>query len=124
MNKIPDALNAQVLEFMKSKGQDMVQHFQKMQQDLEKKEIIGVAGVVDSDEIFVKVVFNGLQECKKCTIGKGAYDEGISVVTDLVVAAINNAMEKLKGVMQTEVMDVYKKSNLPLGEPEEGEGKE
>lgn len=111
------------MDFMKSKGQDMVQHFQKMQQDLEKKEIVGIGGVEDEDEIFVKVVLNGLQECKreKCVIGKGAYDEGPAVISDLMAAAFNNAMEKLKGVMQSEVMDVYKKSNLPMGEPEDKE---
>lgn len=112
-----------VLEFMQSKGQDMVQHFQKMQQELEKKEIVGIGGVEDSDAIFVKVVLNGLQECRreKCVIGKGAFEEGPEVVVDLMAAAFNSAMEKLKVLMQSEVMDVYKKSNLPMGEDKENE---
>lgn len=114
-----------VIDFMKSKGQDMVKHFQDMHQQLEKKEMTGVGGVEDADEIFVKVVLNGLQECKreKCVIGKGAYEEGPEVIVDLMAAAFNNAMEKLKAVMQTEVMDVYKKSNLPLT-GDEGKGGE
>jgi DNA-binding protein YbaB len=106
--------NNQVLEFLKEKGQEMVQHFQKMQEELARKEVIGLGGVEDSDEIFVKVVINGLQECTKVTIGKGAAEEGIAVLADLTRAAINNAMEKVKSTMQGEVMKVYEKSGLPV----------
>lgn len=114
-------INNQVMEFMKNKGQGMVEHFQKMQQELEKKEVVGIGGVEDEDEYFVKVVLNGLQECKasKCKIGKGAFEGGQDVVVELMAAAINSAMEKLKGIMQNEVMEVYKKSDLSFEDKED-----
>lgn len=119
--KDPKELNSQVMEFMKSKGQGMVEHFQKMQQELEKKEVVGIGGVEDEDEYFVKVVVNGLQECKasKCKIGKGAFEAGPDVVLELTAAAFNSAMEKLKGIMQSEVMEVYKKSDLSFEDKED-----
>ncbi len=117
---VPGMMNTQVIDFLKDKGQEMVQHFQKMQEELAKREVTGLGGVEDSDEIFVKVIINGLQEAKKVIVGKGAIEEGAGVVGELTVAAINNAMEKIKTTMQGEVMKVYEKSGLPLNE----EGKE
>lgn len=119
--KMPGAMNNEMLDYLKNKGQDMVQHFQKMQADLEKTEIAGVGGVKDSDGIFVEVVLNGLQQVKKVNIGDGAMDEGKEVVADLLAAALNSAMEKLKGVMQQQVMGVYEKSGLPVGENKEAD---
>lgn len=113
-SNLPGMMNNQVLEFLKDKGQEMVEHFQKMQEELAKKEIYGIGGVEDSDEIFVKVFINGLQECTKVVIGKGAAEEGVAVLADLTRAAVNNAMEKVKSTMQGEVMKVYEKSGLPL----------
>jgi DNA-binding protein YbaB len=118
---IPGMMNNQVLEFLKDKGQEMVAHFQKMQEELARKEVIGIGGVEDSDEIFVKVVINGLQECTKVVIGKGASEEGTTVLADLTRAAINNAMEKVKTTMQGEVMKVYEKSGLPVTDNKEQE---
>jgi len=80
-----------------------------------------MSGVKDSDGIFVEVVLNGLQQVKKINIGDGAMDEGKQVVADLLTAALNSAMEKLKGVMQQQVMGVYEKSGLPVGKQDETE---
>lgn len=120
-SNLPGAMNSQMLEFLKDKGQEMVEHFQKMQEELARKEVIGLGGVEDSDEIFVKVVINGLQECTKVVIGKGAAEEGTVVLADLTRAAINNAMEKVKTTMQGEVMKVYEKSGLPLADKDNNE---
>ncbi len=121
-SNIPDMMNNQVLKFLKHKGQEMVEHFQKMQEELARKEVVGVGGVEDADEIFVKVVINGLQECPKVTIGKGAAEGGVHVLAELTRAAINNAMDKVKITMQGEVMKVYEKSGLPMtGEKEKEE---
>lgn len=111
---VPGALNAQMLDFLKGKGEEMVKHFQKMQQDLERKRIIGLGGVKDSDEIYVELIFNGLQDPVEVKIGNGAWDEGSQVVSDLMIAALKDAMGRLKGIMQQEVMGVYEKSGLPL----------
>ncbi|MFT3741212.1 MAG: YbaB/EbfC family nucleoid-associated protein [Gammaproteobacteria bacterium] len=113
-SNLPGAMNNQVIDFLKDKGQEMVQHFQKMQEDLSRREVHGVGGVEDADAIFVKVTINGLQECKKVVIGDGAMDEGKNVVEDLTLAAVNDAMEQIKSTMQGEVMKVYEKSGLPL----------
>ncbi len=116
----PGALNTQMLEFLKGKGEEMVKHFQKMQEDLQKKRIIGLGGVKDSDKIYVEVVFNGLQEPVDVIFGSGAWEEGPKVTSELTVAALKDAMEKLKGIMQQEVMGVYERSGLPLtGEADE-----
>jgi len=117
----PGALNAQMLEFLKGKGEEMVKHFQKMQEDLQRKRIIGLGGVKDSDEIYVEIIFNGLQEPIEAKIGQGAWDEGKQVVCELIIAALKDAMGRLKGVMQQEVMGVYEKSGLPLAGEEKDE---
>lgn len=113
-SNLPGAMNSQVIDFLKDKGQEMVEHFQKMQEDLARREVHGIGGVEDSDQIFVKVSINGLQECKKVVIGDGALDEGKKVVEELTLAAVNDAMDKIKSTMQGEVMKVYEKSGLPL----------
>ncbi len=118
-NNIPGALSKEVLEFFQHKGQDMVQHFQKMQTDLENKRVVGLGGVEDEDGIFVKTTLNGLQECINVTYGSSAFDD-TKVAADLTRAAFNDATTKLKAVMQQEVVSVYEKSGLPLT-GEEGE---
>lgn len=117
----PGALNAQMVDFLKGKGEEMVKHFQQMQDDLQRKRIIGLGGVKDSDEIYVEVVFNGLQEPVEVKIGQGAWDEGSQVVSELFISALKGAMDKLKGIMQQEVMGVYEKSGLPLSGQEDDE---
>lgn len=111
---MPGALSKEVLEFFQHKGQDMVQHFQKMQTDLENKRVVGLGGVKDEDGIFVEVTLNGLQECVNITYGKSALESGSKVAADLTRAAFNDATTKLKSVMQQEVVNVYEKSGLPL----------
>lgn len=112
-SNMPGALSKEVLDFFQSKGQDMVQHFQKMQTDLENKNVTGLGGVDDTDGYCVKVTLDGLQKCKNIVFGAGALEDP-KVLADLTRAAFNDATDKLKAIMQQEVVNVYEKSGLPL----------
>jgi DNA-binding protein YbaB len=118
-NNPPGALNAQVMEFLKNKGQDMVEHFQDMQETLKRKKFSGKAGVEDEDGFYVSVLMDGLSHIEKVNIGKGALESGEKVLSDLLISAFNDLMEKYKSGVQEEVMGVYQKSGLPLEEKKE-----
>lgn len=112
----PGTLNTEVMEFLKNKGQDMVEHFQKMQEDLKNKKFRGQAGVKDSDGYYVLLLMDGLSNMQKVEIGDGAMELKKDELGELIKSAFNDLMEKYKGGVQEEVIGVYQKSGLPLTE--------
>lgn len=104
------------VEGILSKAQEMQGQFQKMQEEFVNKEIIGTAGIDDADQIFVKVVINGMRMVKSLYIGQGALEQETKVKIDLIIAAMNNATEKLNDEMQKEVKKIYKAPGMPSGE--------
>jgi DNA-binding protein YbaB len=104
-----------------AKAQEMQEQFQKMQTNFAGKEIHGMAGVDDVDEVVVKVVLDGTRMVKKLFIGKGAKEQKTEVLIDLIVAAINSATEKLNGEMQNQVQSIYQSSGLPTDKPKSNE---
>lgn len=107
----------QMKNFLENKGKDMAQHFQKMQENLANTRITGVGGIEDDEQIFVKVTVNGLQQVEKVEVGNGAIENGVQVTGDLCKAAFNNALEKLKEVMQKEVLNAYQQAGMPIDSP-------
>jgi DNA-binding protein YbaB len=95
------------LEEILGKAKEMQDQFQKMQHDFSNKEIYGLAGIDDADQIFVKVMIDGARKVKTLTIGEGALEQSVSVLTDLIIGAVNNATEKLNGEMQQEMQKIY-----------------
>ena len=115
-------LDDQMKKFLETKGQDMAQQFQKMQENLANTEVVGLSGIENDDEqIYVKVTLNGLQQAKKVEIGNGAIENGSTVTGDLCKAAFNSALEKLKNVMQKEVMNAYQQVGMPMDRPKDNE---
>lgn len=102
------------------KAKEMQDQFQKMQHAFALKEIHGMAGIDDTDQVVVKVTLDGGRNVKKLVIGNGVWKEPHDVLIELVIAAINNATEKLNEEMQKEVQKIYAAPKLPSNsEPEE-----
>ncbi len=95
------------LEEILGKAKEMQDQFQKMQQEFTAKEIHGIAGIDDADQVFVKATIDGARKIKALTIGTGVPTENKNVLADLVMGAINNATEKLNLEMQTEMQKIY-----------------
>ncbi|MDF3055534.1 MAG: hypothetical protein K0Q74_1441 [Gammaproteobacteria bacterium] len=115
IDKKSPGIDNKVKEFLDTKSQDMAKEFQKMQDTLVNIEITGIGGIKDDDQIYVEVAFNGLQEVKRIVIGEGAMNSGPKVVADLAKAAFNTALDKLKTIMQKEIMTAYKNAGIPTG---------
>ena len=85
---------------------DMMKQAQKLQkQMLEIQEEIGAKTVEGSSGgEMVKVIMNGRQEILDVKIDPEVVDpEDIELLEDLIVAAVNNAMEKAKSMMEEEM---------------------
>ncbi len=85
---------------------DMMKQAQKLQkQMLEIQEEVGGKTVEGSSGgEMVKVTINGRQEILDVKIDPEVVDpEDIELLEDLIVAAVNNAMEKAKGMMEEEM---------------------
>jgi DNA-binding protein YbaB len=95
------------IEEILSKAKEMQGQFQKMQENFREKEIQGMAGIDDADQILVTATVDGMRMVKALHIGKGALEQDTQVLTDLIIGAINNATEKLNGEMQKEVKKIY-----------------
>ena len=85
---------------------DMMKQAQKLQkQMLEIQEEVGEKTVEGSSGgEMVKVTINGRQEILDVKIDPEVVDpEDIELLEDLIVAAVNNAMEKAKSMMEEEM---------------------
>ena len=83
----------------------------EMQQQLETLEMTGVAGGG-----LVQVTLNGKSELKKIKIDKSVLDpEEAEVVEDLIVAAFNDAKQKVSAHAEAEMHKLTGGLNLPAG---------
>ena len=76
---------------MLSKAKKMQEKMKEVQKTLEKIEVEGTAG---GD--LVKVVLRGDHEMKSISVNENAKNEKDEIINDLIVAAHNDAREKLK----------------------------
>jgi len=103
-------------ELMK-KAQEMQKKMQWIQHELTSTEINGEAGGG-----LVTVILNGKHEAKKVIITDEAWKEGKQIVSDLIVAAINAAVQKVEKVAQEKMVKLTKDLGLPTGTGTDTEG--
>ena len=90
-------------------AKEMQDQMMKTQQELEAMEVEGTAG---GD--LVKVILKGDYEMKSISVNENAKNEKDEIINDLIVAAHNDAREKLKKKTSEELLKVTGASNLPF----------
>ena len=85
----------------------------KMKESQEKIKTIKAEGVSGSNSI--KVTLNGDGEMTSIEISKDIMNEDKAVIEDLIIAAHNNAKEKLKSKTSEEISKVTGGIELPPG---------
>ena len=76
---------------MLSKAKKMQDQMKEVQENIKKIEVEGIAG-----GNLVKVILKGDYEMKSITISSDAKNEKSEIINDLIIAAHNDAKEKLK----------------------------
>ena len=94
---------------MLSKAKAMQEKMREAQDQIKKIEVQGEAG-----GNLVKVVLSGDYELKSIMISESAKKESQDIITDLIIAAYNNAKENLKKRSAEELSKVTGGINLPL----------
>ena len=94
---------------MLSKAKAMQEKMKKAQDQIKKIEVQGEAG-----GNLVKVVLSGDYELKSIIISESAKKESQDIITDLIIAAYNNAKENLKKRSAEELSKATGGINLPL----------
>ena len=87
----------------------MQEKMKEVQESLKKIEVTGVSG---GD--LVKVILTGDYEMKSIIIDENAKKEKNEIVNDLIVAAYNDAKDKLKKKTSEEFSKVAGTTNLPF----------
>ena len=94
---------------MISKAKKIQEQMKEVQENLKKIEVEGTAG---GD--LVKVILKGDYEMKSILVNPEAKSEKEEIINDLIVAADNDAREKLKKKTSEELLKATGVSNLPL----------
>ena len=92
-----------------SQAKKMQEKMKETQENLKKIEVEGTAG---GD--LVKVILKGDYEMKSILVNPEAKSEKEEIINDLIVAAHNDAREKLKKKTSEELLKATGVSNLPL----------
>lgn len=94
-----------------NQAKKMQENFQKLQQDMEGKTIEAQSGGG-----MVTCVVNGKQEVVSVTISKDVWEErDKEMLEDLIVAAINEGLEKSKEMWKEELAKITGGVQLPFG---------
>ncbi len=103
-------MNINPMEFLKN-----FQNIQsKVNEAQEKMKDLVVTGSAGGDMVRIKI--NGQMQIQDVTISPEAVDpEDVSMIEDLVLAAFNDAMAKIKEKMQEEISSATGGMNLPPG---------
>ena len=94
---------------MLSKAKAMQDKMKEVQEQIKKIEVEGEAG-----GNLVKVILTGDYELKSIIISDAAKKESQEIITDLIIAAYNNAKDNLKKKSAEELSKVTGGLNLPL----------
>ena len=94
---------------MLSKAKVMQEKMKEAQDQIKKIEVEGISG-----GSLVKVVLTGNYELKSIEISEQAKKESQEIINDLIIAAYNNAQEKLKKKSADELSKITGGLNLPL----------
>lgn len=95
---------------MMQQVQKIQEEMQKAQQELANKEVTGSAG---GD--IVKVTMNGQHQVKKIDIDHEMIDGDHEMLEDLLVAAFNDAMNKIGALQKLDLGGLAEGLNLPPG---------
>ena len=96
--------------------QKMMKQMQKMQRDMEKMQAEAAAKTVEATDGggAVTVVASGNQEIKSVSINPDAVDlDDIEMLEDMVLAAVNEALEKSKDMVASELRKLTGGMNIP-----------
>ena len=88
-------------------AQKMQQEMQKAQEELANMEVTGQAGGG-----MVSVVMNGQHAVKRVTIDPGLSDD-IEMLEDLIIAALNEAQDKVSKTSESEMGKLTGGMNIP-----------
>ena len=94
---------------MLSKAKEMQTKMKEAQDAIKKIQVEGEAG-----GNLVKVTLNGEYEIKSILISEEAKKEGMEIINDLIIAAHNNAKDKLKKKSSEELLKATGGIDLPL----------
>ena len=94
---------------MLSKAKKMQEQMKEVQENIKKIEVEGFAG-----GNLVKVVLKGDYEMKSIIVDAAAKNEKEEIINDLIIAAHNDAREKLKKKTSEELLKATGVSNFPL----------
>ena len=94
---------------MLSKAKKVQEQMREVQENIKKIEVEGTAG---GD--LVKVILKGDYEMKSIILSPDAKKEKNEIINDLIIAAHNDAKEKLKKKTSEELLKVTGVSNFPL----------
>ena len=94
---------------MLSKAKKVQEQMKEVQENIKKIEVEGIAG-----GNLVKVVLKGDYEMKSIILSPNAKNEKDEIINDLIIAAHNDAKEKLKKKTSEELLKVTGVSNFPL----------
>ena len=92
-----------------SRAKQMQEKMKEVQESLKKIEVIGVSGG-DS----VKVTLTGDYEMKSIIVDENTKKEKDEIINDLIVAAYNDAKDKLKKKTSEEIAKATGMPNLPF----------
>ena len=92
-----------------SKAKKMKEEMQKAQESIKKIQVEGISG-----GNLVKVILGGDYEMKSIFIDPKAKNEKEEIINDLIIAAYNDAKEKLKKKTSEEISKVTGIQNLPF----------
>jgi len=92
-----------------SKAKKMQEKMKEVQENLKNIEVEGISG-----GNLVRVVLKGNYEMKSIFIDQNVKKEKEEVVNDLIVAAYNNAKDKLKKKTSEEIAKATGMPNLPF----------
>jgi len=94
---------------MLTKAKKVQEKMREVQENIKKVEVEGVSG-----GNLVKVILTGNYEMKSIHVSPEAKNEKDTVIVDLIVAAHNDAREKLKKKTSEELMKATGVPNLPF----------
>ncbi len=93
-------------------AQQMREQMEYLQKGLAEQSVEGSAGAG-----MVKVTMTGTQQVTKVAIDPSVLSEDLEMVQDLIVAAINNAVEKSKALAQQSLGSMLPPGLFPGGMP-------
>ena len=94
---------------MLSKAKEMQEKMKEVQKNLNDNEVEGFSG-----GNLVRVVLKGNYEMKSIFIDKSTKKEKEEIITDLIIAAYNDAKDKLKKKTSEEISKATGMPNLPF----------